>query len=193
MENEERIVTLESDGSMELGNVISEINVNKGNYRANRQGTAHLPDFVVPSQIVGMVKTIRLNGETYGPADANHNLDLPDLVYAIVIDGETTVVQSDGSIDITGALETFVNQELTNTLNSKKYVRTIRLNGTTYRPNTAGLVDLGTIEGGGDDGGGGDTGGGGGECNCDIPEVYTGTTPPSTSLGEDKDFYYQFI
>lgn len=183
MESEERASTLEPDGSTQLGNVISEINVNRGNYRADRQGTAYLPDFVVPSQIVGMVKTISLNGETYGPADANHHLVLPDLVYMIVIDGQTTTVGSDGSIDISDALEKFINSELTGLLGEANYVKAVKLNGTIHKP-VKGLVDLGTIEEGG---------GGGGECTCETNEVYTGTDAPQDSLGEDKDFYYQFI
>lgn len=58
-------------------------------------------------------------------------------------------------------------------------VRKIKLNGQTYSPDSTGLVDLGTIEGGG---------GTGGSVSLDttMPEVPTDTKAPSTKLMADE-------
>lgn len=167
----------EEDGSIALGNVVSTINVNRGNYRANIQGIAFLPDMATPGDLVGMVTSIVLNGKRYR-ANSEGELTLPNLVWNIVIDGETTTVRTDGSIDISDALEKFINSELTGLLGDLKLVRSIKVSGTVYLPNSDGMVDLGDLEGGGGSGGGGG--------------VHTGTDIPSDTLGEDYDFYYQF-
>lgn len=168
----------EEDGSIALGNVVSTINVNRGNYRANIQGIAFLPDMATPGDLVGMVTSIVLNGKRYR-ANSEGELTLPNLVWNVVIDGQTTTVRTDGSIDISDALEKFINSELTGLLGDLKFVRAIKVSGTVYLPGSDGTVDLGDLEGGG--------GGGGGGGN-----VHTGTDLPSDTLGENYDFYYQF-
>lgn len=166
----------QSDGSMLLGNVISTIGLNQKEYKANVNGIVLLPDLVTPDQLNDLVKKAILNGVEYLPEEGV--LDLGALAAYIIINGQTTAVKEDGTIDITDALEKFISSELEDLISELTGgVTSIKLNGAIYRPNANGLVDLGTIEAGG------------GNANS----VYTGTTPPADTLGLDHDFYYQFL
>lgn len=136
---------------------------------------------------------VKVNGTSY-TANSSGLVTLQDLVHRIKINGSWKTVGTTGDVDLgtfatssdipdSPDLSGYVKSIKANSATAKTpdtsgqitftyLVYQVKINGSTKYPNSSGVVDLGTISGGN--------------------TVHTGTSLPSSSLGDNDDFYYRF-